>query len=311
MIGMKGHPIEVGDKDRVVIVHDYVTQRGGAERVVLELLRSFPDARLVTSTWNRSSTFEEFADFPIETLWIDKVPSFRRDPRLALPFLARAFSRHVIKDADLVICSSSGWSHRVRSSAPRMVYCYNPARWLYQPDDYFATTPAWLRARFAHCSDRLRRSDAAAAHSAAAYVTTSTTVADRIESAYGITPAIIPPPRGLTPEGPLDPIAGLMPGFLLTVSRTRGYKHTDRVVAAVESMPGQRLVVVGGGPAEWESDTVSVLRSVSDAGLRCSTSTPLDWSRPLMRTSGSPPSRRRRAALRPSRFAPAAIWTPR
>src|SRR5664280_1220390 len=130
---------------RIVIVHDYVTQRGGAERVVLDLLRSFPGTRLVTACFEASSTYPRFAAYDIETLWLDRVPMFRRDPRTAFPFLAKAFSRHIIDDADLVICSSSGWAHRVTTSAPKIVYCHNPARWLYQPDDYFADLPHWIR----------------------------------------------------------------------------------------------------------------------------------------------------------------------
>lgn len=257
----------MGNQDRVVVVHDYLTQRGGAERVTLELMRTFPDARLVTSCWSPLSTFTEFVDYDVETLWLNKVGAFRSDPRRAFPFLAQAFADYVIDDSDVVICSSSGWAHRVTSKVPKLVYCHNPARWLYQPDDYFEGMPTWARSMFRASTDRLRQSDAVAAEGAAAYMVNSSAVAGRVRQAYGLEADVLPPPRGLTPAGPMDPISGLEPGFLLTISRLRGYKHTERVIEAMDQLPDERLVVLGGRP-EWASERVVVLNGLSDAGLR-------------------------------------------
>ena len=80
-----------------------------------------------------------------------------------VPFLSwpRRSPGTPIEDADVVICSSSGWSHRVQTTAPKIVYCHNPARWLYQPRDYFPNMPEWLRRQFVMWTRRLRRSDAA------------------------------------------------------------------------------------------------------------------------------------------------------
>ena len=255
-------------RSKVVIVHDYATQRGGAERVALDLLRAFPGARLVTSCWDPQNTYPEFSRYEVETLWLDRVASLRRDPRRAFPFLASAFSQHVIADADIVICSSSGWAHRVQTKAPKIVYCHNPARWLYQPHDYFAGVPTWMRARFVDSSRSLRCSDAMAAHGAARYVVNSSAVAGRVRSAYGIESRVVPPARGLTPDGPMQPIPGIEPGFLLTISRPRNYKHTDAVCEAVASLPDERLVVVGGSRTRAWPLGVTAVNQLSDAELR-------------------------------------------
>src|SRR5664280_3115560 len=95
-ITFSGSPSSPSRDPRIVLVHDYVTQRGGAERVVLDLLRSFPGSRLVTACFEPRGTYPRFAEYDIETLWTDRVPLFRRDPRTAFPFLARAFASHVI-----------------------------------------------------------------------------------------------------------------------------------------------------------------------------------------------------------------------
>ena len=46
----------------VAIVHDYLTQRGGAERVVLAMHRAFPQAPIYTSLYEPDLTFPEFRD---------------------------------------------------------------------------------------------------------------------------------------------------------------------------------------------------------------------------------------------------------
>jgi len=257
----------------VVIAHDYLTQRGGAERVVLSLLRAFPGARVVTSVYDPENTFPEFADYDIQTSWLNRVRPLRRDPRRALPFLASAFSGLEIRDAEVVIASSSGWAHAVKTGdIPKIVYCHNPPRWLHQRQDYFAGQPRHARFAGGVLHRRLVRWDQMAASTATAYVANSSVVRERILSAYGIDADVIAPPFGIDPSGPQEPVPGVQPGFLLTVSRNRGYKNTSVVCEAVEQLPAERLVVVGGLPArEYGSDwspRLTGATDVSDAQLR-------------------------------------------
>lgn len=256
----------IRDSHRVVIAHDYVTQRGGAERVALDLLRAFPGSRLVTSYWNAETSFPEFADFEIQTLGRNSISALRRDPRRAFPLLARAFEQHTITDADVVICSSSGWSHRVGTTGAKIVYCHNPARWLYQPEQYFPNMPAWAIDRFVAATSGYRRTDATAARSAAKYLVNSSVVANRVRSTYGIPAEVLAPARGVAVSHAKEPIVGIEPGFLLTIGRDRSYKRTEAVQTAVVGMPGERLVVVGGPPIDTPG--VTRLTGVSDAQLR-------------------------------------------
>jgi glycosyltransferase involved in cell wall biosynthesis len=187
---------------------------------------------------------------------------------LAFPVLARAFGSCVIEDADVVVCSSSGWSHRVVTSAPKVVYCHNPARWLYQPHDYLYKVPSFLRRAFIHLTWRLRQTDRRAASTATRYLANAASVGDRVKDAYGIEAGLLPPARGLEVDGPQQPIAGIEPGFLLTVGRARGYKHTQAVADAVATLPEERLVVVGGeADIDWPSN-VTAVRDISDAEMR-------------------------------------------
>ncbi len=256
----------------VALVHDYLTQRGGAERVVLAMMKAFPRAPLYTSLYDPVRTFPEFDRLDVRPLPLDRVGVLRRRHRLALPLLARAFSRLEL-DADVVVCSSSGWAHGVHALGRKIVYCHSPARWLYQCDRYLRGSRGPARAAAGALRPYLVRADRRAAASADTYLTVSSAVRDRIRDAYGLDPHVLPPPHALTPAGAARPVEGLEPGFILCVSRLLSYKNVDAVVAAFSALPGQRLVVVGSGPEETRlrqlaGRNVRLLGSVDDAVLR-------------------------------------------
>ncbi len=252
----------------MVLAHDYLTQRGGAERVVLELARQFPRSPVLTSFYEPSSTFPGFGDVDVRPSRLSRLGFLRADPRRAFPVLAWLFSSRTAP-GDVLLASSSGWAHGLRSNGPKVVYCHNPARWLYQPDDYFAALPVGVRYVLGLAMAPLRVWDRRAARSATVYLANSTSVARRIRAAYGIEARVVHPPGALSPDDPREPLPGVEPGFLLTVGRRRGYKNTELVCAAAERV-GRRLVVVGGLPERevpWPPHIVGV-RDISDAALR-------------------------------------------
>lgn len=253
---------------RVAVAHDYLTQCGGAERVVLQFAQAFPDCRILTNVYNSDSTFPEFSSYAVSDTWLAKFAVFRRDPRLALPLLPRTTRSLTADDVDAVLCSSTGWAHGISARVPKIVYCHNPARWLYQADDYLREHGVAVRAGLRLISPSLRRWDHARAHEATRYIANSRLVASRIRATYGIEAAVVHPPRGVDVNGPMEPIDGIEPGYVLTVGRPRGYKHTDLIARAVAAMSGVRLVCVGGKPDDVTSPDVTGVTDVSDAQLR-------------------------------------------
>jgi len=223
----------------VALVHDYLNQRGGAERVVLELAAMFPRAPLYTSLYRQQSTFPEFAPLDVRTSFLDKLPVDRRF-RALFPLYPVAFRSFGAIDADLVISSSSGWAHAVHTSprAFHAVYCHTPARWLYGEYITATTQPALIP--FAGV---LRRVDRRAARRANLYIANSEVVRERIRQRYGCVAPIVYPPvdtERFTPS-----VRGER---LLVVSRLLPYKRVDTVVDAA-SRAGIGLDVVGTGPA--------------------------------------------------------------
>lgn len=261
----------------MAIAHDYLTQRGGAERVVLAMARAFPDAPIHTTLYDPDETFPEYADLDVRTSWLNRIGFFRRHHRAALPLLPFAASSIKI-DADVVLVSSSGWAHGVRTTGAKVVYCYTPARWLHQSSRYLGDHPSIFESLVLRVlSPFLRAWDRRAARSAAAYLTVSSVVQDRVHSGYGLDSTVLPapwPPTVSHEPVPMADVADWLDGhpFELCVSRLLPYKNVRAVVAAYAAEPTRRLVVVGRGPEEqalrrMAGDNVLFLQSISDGEL--------------------------------------------
>jgi glycosyltransferase involved in cell wall biosynthesis len=257
---------------KCALVHDYITQKGGAERVVLALADAFPEAPIYTSLYNPETTFGEFAEKDIRPLAVNRAGVLRRNHRLALPLLAPSFSGLRV-DADIVVCSSSGWAHGLRTDGKKVVYCHAPARWLYQSSRYLDGGSAGTRAALSVIAPWLRAWDKRAAQSADRYVVNSRAIQSLVASVYGIHAEVIPPPVAISVEGEERSVDGVEPGFILCVSRLMSYKNVDAIVRAFDALPGARLVVAGDGPERarlvaMAGPNVKLLGKVDDAVLR-------------------------------------------
>jgi glycosyltransferase involved in cell wall biosynthesis len=257
---------------RVAIVHDYLTQRGGAERVVLSLTDAFPDAPVHCSLYLPDGTFPDFAQMDVRPSPLNRVALLRQNHRIAFPVLAWTFS-HLEIEADVTVCSSSGWAHGVKSTGRKVVFCHNPARWLYQPQQYLGSMAGPAAVALGPAFAGLRHWDRKSAATADRYIANSRAVAARIKTAYGFDSDVVFPPPALDPTGPEAPLDGVEPGFLLCVTRLLPYKNVDAVTRAFALLPGERLVVVGTGPVaanlkKSAPANVRFVGSVNDQQLR-------------------------------------------
>lgn len=225
----------------VAIVHDYLNQPGGAERVVLEMNEIWPDATIYTSLYRPDSTFPEFRTKTVRTSPLQLLPvdgGFRN----LLPLYPFAFRSFGTLEEELVVSSSSGWAHAIRTRpyARHVVYCYTPARWLYG-GEYLGASGRQLALK--PVVPLLRAWDRAAARRPDLYIAISCSVRERIKQVYGRDAPVVYPPVNTkrftpTPRGER----------LLVVSRLLPYKRVDVVVSAATKV-GVGLDVVGDGPA--------------------------------------------------------------
>lgn len=225
----------------VAIVHDYLNQPGGAERVVLEMSEIWPDATIYTSLYRPDSTFPRFREKTVRTSPLQRLPvdeGFRN----LLPLYPLAFRSFGTLKEDLVVSSSSGWAHAVKThpQARHVVYCYTPARWLYG-GEYLGASGR--QRALEPVAPLLRAWDRRAARKPDLYIAISNAVRERIERVYGRDAPVVYPPVDTerfmpSPRGER----------LLVVSRLLPYKRVDVVVAAA-TRAGIGLDVVGEGPA--------------------------------------------------------------
>jgi len=257
---------------RIALVHDHVVQRGGSERVLVSMLRAFPDAPVFTAFYWPDATYPELRDADIRSLAVDRVPGLRRHHRAAFPALPFLYSRQRI-EADVVICSSSGWAQGVRTGGRKIVYFHALAQWLHTPMNHLSNGRASRRLLLGVPRRTLMRWDRRTVLSADRYLVAGPTMRDRVGDLYGVDAEVLPPPAGVMPDGPATSIAGVAPGFFLSAARLMPYKNLDAVVAAFADLPDCRLVVAGVGPERRRlrasaPDNVTFVGNADDARLR-------------------------------------------
>ncbi|MCG2691193.1 hypothetical protein L6272_00005, partial [Microgenomates group bacterium] len=119
---------------KVALIHDYLNEFGGAERVLLALAEIWPEAPIYTAFYRKgSAAYERFKDKKIITSWAQKIPFFSSKLYSPLRFLAPliwgSFARR-LADYDVVI-SSSSWYATKGLHPNEFCYCHTPPRWLY------------------------------------------------------------------------------------------------------------------------------------------------------------------------------------
>lgn len=257
-------------RPRVAIVHDYLTQRGGAERVVLAIARAFPEASIYTSLYEPATTFAELAERRVVTSPINRLGFLRRRHRLGLPLYPFTFANLTV-DADVVIASSSAFAHGVRSTGKLVLYCHNPARFLYQADDYHRGRGGLVKLATTVAGWPLRGVVRRAARRADVVLCNASVVHERIARHWGIDALLLPPPPAITAAGPSRPVAGVAPGGVLLVTRLMAHKRVDLALEGARRA-GLAAVVVGTGPLEAQLaqafPEATFLGAVDDEQLR-------------------------------------------
>jgi glycosyltransferase involved in cell wall biosynthesis len=236
---------------RVALVHDYLTQYGGAERVLESLHELYPDAPVFTSLTNLAALPKSFASWEIHNSPLQWLPGATRLHRSLLPLFPAAFKSFTgaLRPFEVVIADSSAWSHGVvvRRDATLVCYCHSPARFLYRDRNYLG--PARLPPLFSQVTPPifawLRRHDRRSATRVDRYLANSANVARRIERIYGREATVVYPPvdveRYAPGERPIEPAP-----WYLVVSRLVPHKRVDLAVDVCTAL-GEPLRVIGDG----------------------------------------------------------------
>ena len=254
---------------KVALVHDYLTQKGGAERVFELLCRYFPEADIYTSLYSATDSVDLGSERTVHTTRLQAIPGGVKYFRLLAPFYFSAFQALDLQQYDLIVSSTTGFAKAVRKrpDATHICFCHNVTRLLWdaetylrQYNDYQKIYPL-LRPIF----NQMRRIDLKYAQNPDFYVSNSSTVAARIKRVYNRS--------ALTINFPIEVdyfvFSEQKDDFYLVSARLISYKRVDIIIEAFNWL-GLPLLIIGNGPERKRLeakalDNIAFLGHVSDS----------------------------------------------
>lgn len=259
-------------RTKTAIVHDYLTQSGGAERVASALHSLFPSSPLYTSVYDAEETLPYFRGVDVRTSFLQRWPfSSNRAHKLALPFYPAAFEEFDFQDYDLVLSSSSSFAKGVITppAACHISYCHTPSRFAWRQQEYLSQSRRGraLYPLLRGILSRLRSWDVESAQRPDYFIANSINVARRIRKYYRReVSAVIPPPVDTAKYAPVCP--DQIGDHFLVVSRLVGYKRIDLAIDACNQI-GAPLKIIGcgsdlGGLQRRAGPTIQFLGRLSD-----------------------------------------------
>ena len=233
---------------KVALVHDYLNQMGGAERVVLALHEIFPDAPLYTSIYDPERVDAAFRNIDIRTTFMQKLPMVTKHHQPYLPFYPFAMESLDLRGYDLVLSSSSAFGKGVitRPETLHICYCHTPMRWCWNYEEYVEREKLGSVARkiLPPLITGLRIWDQVSASRVDHFIANSPVVAERIRKYYRREAVVIPPPVEAS-RFPFDPDT-VPEDYFLILSRLIPYKRIDLAIEACNKLQ-LPLVIIGGG----------------------------------------------------------------
>ena len=235
---------------KVAIVHDWLTNIGGAERVVESLLKAYPQADIFTSVYHESA-LPQFKG-KVRTSFLQYWPLAKRKHQLFPVLRTLAFESFDFAGYDLVISSSSAEAKGIITPTEtfHVSYIHTPVRYYWSNYDQYLKDPGFgalnplIRLITPFFVRRMRRWDFAAAQRPDILVANSATVAKRIKKYYKRDAQVVFPPVDIDRFHTKKAKQG---DYLLVLSRLVAYKRFDLAVEACTQL-GLKLVVAGDGP---------------------------------------------------------------
>jgi glycosyltransferase involved in cell wall biosynthesis len=235
---------------KTALVHDYLNQAGGAERVVECLHEIFPEAPVFTSIYDRERMPAVFRKMDIRTSFMQRLPLVMKHFKKYLPLYPLAFEGFNLTGYDLILSSSSAWGKGIKKGkgAVHVCYCHSPMRFVWMYEDYMEKEEygPLVRMILPPILKRLKKWDLKTAKEVDHFIANSKTTQKRIKLFYGRDSEVIHPP---VDTSLFKPYNSKIKDYFLVVSRLNPYKHIDLAVEAFNEL-GLPLYVVGSGPDE-------------------------------------------------------------
>ena len=230
---------------RVALVHDFLLDLRGAERVFAAICDAWPDADVFSAVYDEKGTEGRFADRHPQASFLQKLRPTSNTFRPLLPLYPHAVESLDLRGYDIVVSSSSAWAHGVLvdPGAVHVCYCHNPFRYAWtEREATLAGRGPLVRPVLRGVLSRWRQWDYIAAQRVDRYVANSVVTAGRISRYLGRDSRVLYPPVEVDRFRP-----GPVGDRYVVLGELMAHK---RVAIAVEAFNQLRrpLTVIGDGP---------------------------------------------------------------
>ena len=258
----------------VALVHDYLNQYGGAERVLEAFHEIYPSAPIYSSMYAQKKMPKHYRDWKIHTSFMQKLPGVTKQHQWYLPLYPMAFESFDLSKYKVVLSSSSAFAKGVITEATTLhvCYCHSPMRFAWNYHDYVEGEQwaGYARLVLPLVMTYVRLWDEVSSRRVDAFLANSRVVARRIRKRYGRQATIINPPVNTKLYKPHAD--GRHGDYFLVVSRMIPYKRLDIVIDAFTRLK-LPLKVVGTGRQEAElkagaGSNIEFVGSVPDTRLK-------------------------------------------
>lgn len=248
----------------VGLVYDWIQDLGGGERVLHDLIRTFPNSELFVPFFKENAENRKLLNgIPLHTSGLNKLPSVDRYYRNLVLLAARAIERFDVSKFDVVVSASSAIAKGVITSPhqPHIGYVFSPPRYAWDLSHEYRrihNIDGGIKGIIAHeMMHRFRLWDARTIRGVDVFITISDFVRRRAWKVYRRDSLVLYPPVDTSKFR----VERKTPRHFVTASRLVGYKRVDILVKAFAARPDLKLVVIGEGP-EMES-----LKSVATSNV--------------------------------------------
>lgn len=241
---------------KVAIVHDWLVNYGGAERVVEAFLKIFPDADIFTLVYDEKKMGRIFPKDKIHTSFVQKIPMATKLYTKMLTLMPKAFESFDFSSYDLVLCSSSSCAKGVITppSVPHIAYIHTPMRYAWdQFFDYQKRTNKIVAHFMSKFMPNIRLWDFVSSQRIDKLIANSAYIKRRIKKYWNLDSTVVYPP---VDTSRLKPNKKAAEDFYVVFSRFVPYKRIDLAISACGEL-GRKLVVIGGGSQEKELKTLA------------------------------------------------------
>ncbi|HRY52467.1 MAG TPA: glycosyltransferase [Candidatus Portnoybacteria bacterium] len=233
---------------RVALIHDYLNQYGGAERVLEAFCEIWPEAPIFSLIYDRQRTGLAFEGRKIRTSFLQKVPLVRSHHRPFLMLMPLAIEQFDLSKYDLVISDSASFAKGVITgpNTLHICYCHTPTRYVWDDSHKYINEfnyPSFIKKIVPAFLNYLRVWDSLASERPDVYLANSQFVASRIKKYYNRQAQVICPPV----KADNFYLSSQPEDYFLMVARFLPYKKIDLAIEAFNKL-GWPLKIIGDGP---------------------------------------------------------------